>query len=59
MLINDKMENAFKNLDLFLDNEIKLPELVEFSRYSNNHGIKINNHNSVNDLIKEVYKNAR
>jgi len=59
LLVNDKMSNVFLNTSYLIDNNIEIPEIIKFSLIADQYGKKIKFHNNVNDLIKDVYKNAR
>ena len=56
VIINDTMDKAFKNLNIFNENNIQLPFFIEFSDIASNYNKKINYYKNINDLIKEVYK---
>lgn len=51
-------EEAFLNVDLLLDNHIKLPKLVKFSYKANLKGAKLHYHKDIRDLIKDIYKHV-
>ena len=59
LLVNDKISNVFKDIDFLIDNNIEIPDLINFSLIASKYGKKINYYNDINDLIKDVYKNAR
>ena len=59
LVINSKKENAFNDLKLLIDNNIPIPKIVLFEtlvKYKKN--IKLMHTYSINDLIKEVYRNV-
>ena len=59
VLINDKTKTVFKDLLFLKDNQIELPEIIQFKEEAILYGIKLQNTKSVNDLIKDVYKNVK
>ena len=59
LLIYDKVSNVFKDIDFLIDNNIEIPDLIKFSLIAGGYGKKINYYNNINDLIKDVYRNAR
>ena len=59
ILVNDKMSNVFNNIDYLIDNNIEIPDLIKFSLIASKYQKNINYYNDINDLIKDVYKNAR
>ena len=59
VLINDKTKTVFKDLLFLKDNQIELPEIIQFKEEALLYGIKLQNTKSVNDLIKDVYKNVK
>jgi energy-coupling factor transporter ATP-binding protein EcfA2 len=59
ILINDKIDNVFKNTEKLKDNEIQLPNIIMFSSIAKDYGINIRNSKIVKDLIKDVYRNAK
>ena len=59
LVINSKKEDAFNDLKLLIDNNIPIPKIVLFEtlvKYKKN--IKLMHTYSINDLIKEVYRNV-
>ena len=59
LVINSKKEDAFNDLKLLIDNSIPIPKIVLFEtlvKYKKN--IKLMHTYSINDLIKEVYRNV-
>ena len=59
VLISDKTKTVFKDLLFLKDNNIELPEIIQFKEEALLYGIKLQNTKSVNDLIKDVYKNVK
>ena len=59
VLISDKTKTVFKDLLFLKDNHIELPEIIQFKEEALLYGIKLQNTKSVNDLIKDVYKNVK
>ena len=59
VLINDKIKTVFKDLLFLKDNQIELPEIIQFKEEVLFYGIKLQESKSVNDLIKDVYKNVQ
>ena len=59
VLIGDKTKTVFKDLLFLKDNHIELPEIIQFKEEALLYGIKLQNTKSVNDLIKDVYKNVK
>ena len=59
VIANDNMKNVFKSLEIFEENNLEIPFLIEFSYIANNYNKKINYHKDINDLIKDVYKNVK
>ena len=59
VLINDKTKTVFKDLLFLKDNQIELPEIIQFKEEVLFYGIKLQESKSVNDLIKDVYKNVQ
>ena len=59
VLVQDKKNVIFNDLNIFLNNNIEIPFLVNFSYIANNYNINIPLFDNVNDLIKVVYRNAK
>lgn len=51
-------KDILTNVKLLEKYQLKIPEIVKFVYEAKKRNIKINYHNNINDLIKEVYRNA-
>lgn len=58
LLIKDKMTNVFKDISFLLNNQIEIPNFIEFKNVASLYEVKLSNHKEINDLIKEVYRHA-
>lgn len=59
IVLDKNMNEAFNNLEIFDNYDIDIPFLVEFSNNALNYSKKIKYYKNINDLVKEVYKNAK
>ncbi len=57
VVINDKLDIVFKNLDLLKD--LELPNLIKFTNIASTYNKNIKYYKDIKDLIKEVYKNVQ
>ncbi len=58
VLISNKRSIVFEDLAFLHDNDIELPNVLEFSYLANKYNKKISHFKDVKDLIKEVYRSA-
>ena len=58
VLLNGDREDII-NSDVFNNNEIEIPFLIEFANLAKNYNKNIKYYQDINDLLKGVYKNAR
>lgn len=58
VLISDKTNLIFNNLDFLEKNEIDLPNIILFNKIALNYNKKLPNSKDVKDLIKDVYRNV-
>ncbi|MBQ8891959.1 MAG: ATP-binding cassette domain-containing protein [Bacilli bacterium] len=59
LVIDNNMEHAFNDLSIYDEYDLEIPFLIEFSSIANDYGKNIKYHKSINDLIKEVYRNEK
>ena len=59
VLISDKLNIVFSDLNFLIDNDIDLPNILEFIMIASKYNKKISYTKDINDLIKDVYKNVK
>lgn len=58
-IFSDSKFNAFNNIDLLNEIGIKTPDIIQFYKIAFAKKIKLIQRDNINDLIKDVYRNAR
>lgn len=58
LLITGKTKNVYKEVDLLIKNNIKLPNIVDFTYRVKQKKVKIEYHQDIRDLIKDIYKHV-
>ena len=59
LLIYDKVDLVFKDIEFLINNQIELPNNILFSKLASKYSYDIKNYKDIKDLIKEVYRNAQ
>ena len=57
--INNNKYNLFSNKTLLDSIEMPMPDIVKFKNLAQNKGIKLMYRDNINDLIKDIYRNAK
>ncbi len=58
-LISEGTRDVLEDVDKLTKNNIKVPEIVEFTyKAKNKYNVKIDYHNDIRDIIKDIYKHV-
>ena len=58
-IIEGKTQDIFTNLELLNNNDLQIPEIVQFTYLAkNNKKVKIDYHIDIRDIIKDIYKHV-
>lgn len=58
ILAADETKKVYQNISLLTENEIEIPDLVQFTLLAKEKKIKLSFHRDIRDLIKDVYKHV-
>ncbi len=58
VLISGKCSDVLKDVDLLKKNKVDIPPIVEFTSLVREKGVKIDYHNDIRDIIKDIYKHV-
>lgn len=58
ILITGETVKVYQNTNLLKENEIEIPDLVQFTMFAKNKKVKLSFHRDIRDLIKDVYKHV-
>lgn len=54
----DETKKVYQNTTLLMENEIEIPDLVQFTLLAKKKKVKLSFHRDIRDLIKDVYKHV-
>lgn len=54
----DETKKVYQNISLLMENEIEIPDLVQFTLLAKKKKVKLSFHRDIRDLIKDVYKHV-
>ena len=58
-IIEGPSKKVFEQVDLFIENNITIPEIIEFTyKAKKKYNVKIDYHNDIRDIIKDIYKHV-
>ena len=58
-VISNGKKEIFEDVDLLTTNGVSIPEIVEFTyKAKKKYNIKIDYHNDIRDIIKDIYKHV-